>query len=103
LGEIVRARRREKKKRRNSISAGSNYASNIGGRVEGLCLWRVRYVGGGDGVGGVVGDLYDDALLAFPALSEEGCAGSVFEDFPDAVVHFGGTFEIPSCSNLTGN
>src|SRR5271154_4632339 len=55
------------------------------------------------GVRVCVGDLYDDAFLGFSGSSEEGCAGCVFKDFPDAVVHFGGTFEIPSCSNLTGN
>ena len=48
-------------------------------------------------------DLYDCAFLLASCSSEEGCAGGVFKDFPYAIVHFGGTFEVLYCADFTGD
>jgi len=46
-------------------------------------------------------NLYDAAFLASLASFKKGGASSVFEDFSDTIVHLGGTFKIPLCTNLT--
>ena len=92
----------------------SDYARNIvekrRSKNRGCELCLSGSLGGGErrcgAMGGRwagIGNLYDDAFLGFAGSSKEGCAGCVFKDFPDAIVQFGGTFEIPGCSNLTSD
>jgi hypothetical protein len=49
------------------------------------------------------GNLYDVALTLLSGSSKESCSSCMFENFPYAIVHFGGTFEIFRCSNFTSN
>ena len=52
---------------------------------------------------GVERNLYDDAFLSVSGSSKKSCTSCMFENFPYAIVHLGGTFKIPCRSNFTSN